>query len=691
MSVQSQHKRIGFLIIWGVSTLLGALVFYFDLGKELEQRTWDWRVQATAGKIKPDPRIKIITINQESLTHFSEKESISWPWPRELYGAVIEFLKRAGAYGVAFDIIYSEPSSYGVGDDVAFTKTFDPKLPVISAITLRTSETTVDQEKLSKLKERMNEKDFYFPPEATNSYLSLLLPIEQLIEKSSYFGNVTAHADSDGVYRTTKVAGTVQGMTFPSLPAALLLVSGFSLPHNLEESIDRDGLLTINFRGPEETFKTYPIDRIIYSLKQIEEGKPPLEKLEDFKDSFVFVGMTAPGLLDLRPSPLAATFPGVEINATILDNLLRGDFIKRVSVPLGILMILTLSFGMSAPIFLFRRPSSQLLATNGIAILTLFLLFAGAYYGYWLPCISTGIAMITALLSSLGLQYRFEGMQHRFIKNAFKFYVSPEVIDRIIVDPSKLSLGGERRELTIFFSDLAGFTSISEKMDPHDLSTMLNEFLTAMTDIILGTGGTLDKYEGDAIIAFWNAPLDVPDHASVAVRGALLCQEKLAELRETFQEKYKVQLHMRVGLNTGEVSVGNFGSRERFNYTIIGDAANLASRLEGVNKVFGTSILFSETTRKLLSEGIKYRKVGNIQVVGKAVSIAVYEPVSEDLDTTKHDQAMALFEKGALEEALKLFESFSAEPLYQRYIGRIQEELKKSRESFDPAWKLDSK
>ncbi|MBN2060002.1 MAG: adenylate/guanylate cyclase domain-containing protein, partial [Deltaproteobacteria bacterium] len=194
------------------------------------------------------------------------------------------------------------------------------------------------------------------------------------------------------------------------------------------------------------------------------------------------------------------------------------------------------------------------------------------------------------------INYTIKGRQKRYIKNVFKQYLSPAVIERLVENPDKLALGGEMRELSIFFSDIQGFTGISEQLSPPELTALLNDYLSAMTDIILAEGGTIDKYEGDAIIAFWNAPLDVPDHAKRAVRSALLCGRKLSELRPGFRKRIGTDIYARIGINTGQVVVGNMGSNQRFDYTFLGDAGNLASRLEGVNKQFSTYLMVSEYT-----------------------------------------------------------------------------------------------
>ena len=328
--------------------------------------------------------------------------------------------------------------------------------------------------------------------------------------------------------------------------------------------------------------------------------------------------------------------------------------------------------------------------------------------GHWLPLVVPTVTTAVVALVSLFFVYRLEGRDRRFLRHAFGHYVSPEIINEIVQTPDKLTLGGERRELTILFSDIAGFTSISERMEPTKLGVFLNLFLSEMTDIILASGGTIDKYEGDAIIAFWNAPVDVVDHQAKGVLAALRCQERLAELGDRFTREFDAQVIMRVGLHSGAVVVGNFGSKTRFNYTMIGDAANLAARLEGVNKVFGTRILVSEATQQAARQftlqaeqgRFSWRYVGRIRVVGRKEPVPVYEPVSRTLQpaTFEHlalyEQALTAFEGGEINQSFEIFTRLQElDPVAASYLRRIKQLMAEGvgGAGYDPVWSLDSK
>jgi adenylate cyclase len=298
----------------------------------------------------------------------------------------------------------------------------------------------------------------------------------------------------------------------------------------------------------------------------------------------------------------------------------------------------------------------------------------------WVDLVAPVFAAAGAFVAAALLSYGVEGRQRRFIKSAFRHYLSPQVIDRVLDDPTLLRLGGERREISAFFSDVAGFTSISEQLSPEELVALLNAYLSEMTDIILGLGGTLDKYEGDAIIAFWNAPVDQPDHALRACQAAIRCQRKLDERREEFRRKYGHEVRMRVGLNSGPAVVGNMGSERRFDYTAMGDTMNLASRLEGAGKVYGVSILASEETERRVRQEILAREIDLIRVVGKAQPVRIYEligeraalPAGETEKVLRFGQAVAAYRARRFAEAETSFAAMAGDPVAALYAERAR-------------------
>jgi len=324
--------------------------------------------------------------------------------------------------------------------------------------------------------------------------------------------------------------------------------------------------------------------------------------------------------------------------------------------------------------------------------------WAGYLAGWWVPVVPTVAAALGAGLAMLLVNYAVEGRQKRFIQNAFGQYLSPQVIERLVADPDQLKLGGEKRCLSIFFSDVAGFTSISERLDPVGLTSLLNDYLSEMTSIIYAHGGTIDKYEGDAIIAFWNAPLDLPDHAVQAVRASLECQRRLAEIQPRLMKLAGRPVTARIGLNTGDVVIGNMGSSQRFNYTFLGDAGNLASRLEGINKLFGTRFLVSSFTKDAAGDppDLAWREIGRVRVVGKSQPVTVFEPLARG-DAEAQAGALATFDKalrswygGAFAEALAGFEAGADVPS-QHYAAKTRELIAEPPTLWEGVWDAKEK
>jgi adenylate cyclase len=353
------------------------------------------------------------------------------------------------------------------------------------------------------------------------------------------------------------------------------------------------------------------------------------------------------------------------MHITLMDNLLQQDFIHETPTWISLLIIFVIS-GISCLLTLYSKRIAY--GIIGL-VLTLMIIIGGTFgayaAGFWVPMIAPLLAAILCFISGTVYNYATEGSQRKFIKNTFGQYLSPILIDRLIANPDLLKLGGERRELCVFFSEFPGFTSISEKMEATRLTEFINTYLSFMTDIIENTGGYVDKYIGDAVVAFWNAPLDQDDHAAQAINSALECQRQLAERQEAFQKEYGFSLITRIGMNTGDVVVGNVGSEKRKNYTMLGDAVNLGARLEGLNKQFGTHTMCSKNTfDKANRHGTFYgRTLAKVAVVGKNEAITVIEPMLKEVYESKKDiikifdKARNLFYEGIFSEALQIFET----------------------------------
>ncbi len=652
----------------------------------LEAKSWDARLRVFADPSRANPDIVLLAVDQTSLDVYEDQQGLPWPWPRQIYSAVLDFLSAAPAKAVFFDIFMTESSAYGVEDDdhlaEAVSRAGNVFFPIFLSREERAAADASDPASASDasalfeiLAPSALSPGRPIPPRAVHTLRSVTLPVDVLAASARGLANVQFEPDPDAIYRRLPLVFRFGPLTLPSLPLALADFITAAAPEAPAAApldlarvpFDPSGRMILRFHGPIGTFKTYSIAAVINSQAEREEGLAPQLDPSLFAGKTVIIGTTAPGLFDLRPTPFGGVYPGVEILATALDNLLDGEYIRPAPAPLTVASLLLLALLAGLGTTYLKR-----IAHLAALLLALLALPAAASAlalsaGVWLEFAAPLFAVLSSFIAASLLNYGVEGRQRRFIKSAFRFYLSPDVIERVLSDPGMLRLGGERREITAFFSDVAGFTSISEGLSPEDLVALLNAYLSAMTDIILGSGGTLDKYEGDAIIAFWNAPLDQPDHALRACRAALACQRRLDELRDEFRRRWGHELRMRIGLNSGPAVVGNMGSERRFDYTAMGDTMNLASRLEGVCKQYGIHNLVSEETHARVRGEILAREVDLIRVVGKKQPVRIFElvgprsevPAASAGRVSRFEEALAAYRARRFDEALAAFEELA--------------------------------
>ena len=408
---------------------------------------------------------------------------------------------------------------------------------------------------------------------------------------------------------------------------------------DLAVPVDEIGQIIVNYRGPAKTFPHIPVTDILKETADINL----------IKDKIVVVGATAVGIYDLRVTPFSNVFPGLEIHANVIDSILSKDFIyyPRWTYLFNIFAIIIAGLLLGIAV-----PRTGIAAGTAFFIVQLvgyvFLCFMLFYMKGWiLNLIYPLIVMLIVYLSITLSRYMAESKQKKFIRDAFSTFLAPSVVQQLIESPEKLNLGGQEREITAFFSDVQGFTSIAEKLSPKEIVDLLNEFLTEMTDILLEYEGTLDKFEGDAIIAFFGAPNDLPNHSEVACRACIKMQKKLEVLRTRWTSENRPALKMRIGLCSGNAIVGNMGSKNRMDYTMMGDTVNIAARLEGVNKIYGIYTIMSDTTFVAAGNGIVTREIDLIYVVGRKEPIAIYELIGYPEDVNdKMRTTLELYEKG---------------------------------------------
>lgn len=708
------RKAIYGFLIGLVSGIVALILWSAGALDRFEARTWDWRVQSLAKPSKFTGNIRLIFIDQASLDWVKKEMAYGWLWPRSLYQPILDYCQRQGAKAVAFDLVLTEPSSYGVEDDQTFAAAISSAPPFVAAMFLghETGSETVWPTNITAPRLKVSGLDGWLANLKRNKGILLpkaSFPIPELAANAALLGNVSARPDPDALFRRVKPFAVFDGFPVPSLGVAAWLAAtpnqsvAFSKDAVLigrhKVALDRTGAAILNFRGPSGTHKRISAAAVIQSELKLQAGeKPPAEDMPSLKDCYVFVGCSAPGLLDLRPVPVARVYTGVELHATTLDNLLAGDFMRdwpRVFTA-AIIIGLAVLWGMIA--VLGRSARDNVIALSIALPLPVVICVFAYLRGWWMPFMAPETATVFALISAIIFNYATEGRQKRFIRGAFKQYLNEDVIEQLVKHPERLTLGGEQRNLSIFFSDLQGFTSISEGLTPQQLTSLLNDYLTAMTDIIQEEGGTVDKYEGDAIIAFWNAPLAQQDHAERAVRAALRCQAQLATMRPELRQRTGKDLFMRVGLNTGAVVVGNMGSHNRFNYTILGDAANLASRLEGVNKQFGTYTIISETTYNAMDQAFAARELGKVAVVGRKAAVRIFEPMTReewDLRRSGLEQfsgGLNEFYAGRFAEASARFEKIQAEDKASAaYVLKCRRLMEAPPQMWDGVWVVGEK
>ncbi len=683
----------------------------------LENVSWDWRARRIARPSPATDRIRVILIDQASLDWARREMKLPWPWPREAYAPILDFCRRAGAHAVGLDLVFTEPSFAGVADDEAFGAALARAGNAVAAMFIGGAG---DGDAVTW------PGGVPRPPAGIEGALDWLaaepargvvrgthaaFPIPEVATNAALLGNVSEVADADGIFRHATLFRVFDSVPVLSLGLSLRLAEarrdgGTGLPIRVAGgrfemggtcvAMDERARARLRFRGPSGAHRSYSAAAVIQSELRLAsgEGRPVVDP-GDFSNRFVLVGASAAALLDLRPTSVSRVYPGVEIHATALDNLLVGDFIRPAPRGLvgGLALVLCLSASLVAGGA--RRAWQMGMAIAAAAGVPAAGTLAAAFSGWEAPMVWPAAA---AMLSGLGAalyNYASEGRQKAFIQRAFRHYLGPEVIEQILADPGSLRLGGERRTLTLLFSDIEKFSTFSERLEPPELARLLNEYLTEMGRVILAHGGYVDKYIGDAIVAFWNAPLAQPDHAARAVRAALACQAAQARRRAEWEERFGATVRTRIGLNTGDVVVGNLGSEDRFNYTVLGDAANLASRLEGANKFFGSAILASTAVREAAGSEFRWRWLGRVRVVGRATPTEVYEPLGLAADPAPpwwkaYEAAMALAEAGRYAEAASAFRAIPGDAVSALHAARY-ERLAAGQGAWDGVWNLTEK
>lgn len=660
---------ISFLVALFILLLTQDILLEFPPLKRAELSLIDRRFQARGpiSTVRTSSNIVIVEISQESFRNLPEK----WPWPRSYYTHLIRNLKRAGARAIGLDIIFSSSDPRNPANDEEFRRALQDAGNVVLAGSIE------------------SEAGHGLLQQHEQQYGNIF------IDSTARYGLVNAREDEDGVlrryvpfYYDAGRNARVPAFSFavlnawfdrPPLATADLRAKSFSYKDRIIPRYDATSFL-INYYGPSNTFRRVNFSDVLddKDFQTVDERNNPGEQTNTFddpetgyfydgtfKDKIVLIGSTLPEDKDLFSVSIAQgrqagdnKMFGVEMHANVIQEVLDADFIIREPFWMTAAVVFGLSlftFVLTAGLKAIRTKYSALIELLGFA-----LVLAELFIIYWASLklfidknfladmTSPFLAVIISYVGSTVYNYVTERKQKVLIKSMFSRYVNPAVVDELVAHPEKLRLGGERKELTVFFSDIEEFTRISERMPPEDLVAVLNEYLSVMTSIILANNGTLDKYEGDAIVAFWGAPIWQPDHALRACRTAIQMQESLAAMSKLWQQEGKPVLNTRIGINTGEMIIGNMGGAHHFDYTVIGDSVNLGARLETANKQYKTNTMISESTYRRIEGRMVARELDMIVVAGKSKPIRVYELVasSEKELPSKTAQFLELYNIG---------------------------------------------
>jgi len=628
-----------------IALLLGFFSFYMYVSNNLFFENLNNKVVDSffliRGEVKPSDNIVIVDIDEKSLRELGQ-----WPWSRDKVAQVLQNLTNAGVGIIGLDVVFAEYDNSSpkrvldrLGVKGIEAPDFDDELaktfansPTISGYIFNFQETTETKApNISTIIVEKNYKDESYLPIAKGVITNI-----QILQESSYSsGFFNTIPDDDGIVRSVPLIVKYDGSIYPSLSLEILRlvygakkivvnyedigISSISLD-SLEIPTDRFGRLSLNYYGKSRLFKYMSaVDIYNNSFKK-----------EDIEGRIVLVGTSAAGLLDLRATPFESTYAGVEVHTTAMENITNQSYISHPSwveaVDILIILILLLLI-----VFLFVFLGAMKTAVMSVASIGAFIYVAYYFFvqdGIILNVIYPVITSVILYMILTSLHYLFESKQKELIKNKFAKKVSKAVAESLIKQGNKDILEAKEKEITIFFSDIRGFTTISENFaDPKKLIDFLNLYMTPMTEIITNNQGTVDKFIGDAIMAYWNAPLDVENHADMALQSAIEQIKELEKLNIKLKEQNLPHIEIGIGINTGFAVVGEMGSQGRSDYTIIGDSVNLGSRTEGLCKIYKAQILITEFTKKALIEEYNIEFIDDVKVKGKENSVKIYKVI----------------------------------------------------------------
>jgi adenylate cyclase len=622
------------------AALLAGALGLLPFTRNIELETYDLRVAATARATSPAGNIVLIAIDDESVRRMGPLVG-RWPWPRLVHATVIDYLAAAGAKVIAYDILFTEPDlrKFMVGDtewtgeesDAALVESTAKAGNVVHAAEVSSIELAEASRSLALNLDAPGLNVPLADPGCVEPRPLLTPPFPALARAANAIGHTLFPLDADGPLRRVSPVVQVGERRIASFALATTMAAGATPA--IASGVGYGGLcgVMIPWRGPAEnangqpTFASYSFYDVFYSQQQIIEGRTPGIQPALFKDRIVVIGATAEGIKDIFPTPFPrGSISGPEVHANLVDAFLARRRIDPAPQPVTIALVIgaALTVGIAGA-FLNAWWTGAVVAVAA----ALFAWQSVAWFarGIWIPVTVPALTLVLAYVGDLAWKYFVEGREKRQVKKLFSRYVSKDVYDQLVANPSLAALGGARRHMTVLFSDIRGFTTMSEKGTPEDVVGQLNQLFTRMVRVVFDHRGTVDKFVGDMIMALYGAPLDDEDHADHAVQTALAMIGTLRELNREWAGQGKPQLDIGIGINTGEMIAGNVGSESIMSYTVIGDAVNLGARLESLNKDYGTRIIISDATRARLKGRYDIHPLGDVIVKGKSQPVAIYE------------------------------------------------------------------
>ncbi|MDP1967646.1 MAG: adenylate/guanylate cyclase domain-containing protein [Burkholderiaceae bacterium] len=646
--------------------------------QRLDDIIYDARLRATMPR-SLDERIVIVDIDEKSLAEVGR-----WPWGRNKLGGLIEELfDRQNAAMVGFDVVFAEADESSglkrlrqlaqgeLREQAGFAQRIEQMQGMLDydAVFARSLEKRNVVLGYYFTSDRDGRKSGVLPapvmqkpalkgrPIKFTSWNGYGANIEQLARAAPMAGFFNSITEGDGVVRSIPLLAEFGGQYYESLSLAMFRML-VGLPR-VEPGFPAERFLSRNYQGLESILLrqdrrtlAIPVDERVATLvpfrgpggvsggtfRYISAADLLAQRIApaSLKDKIVLVGTTAPGLLDLRVTPVGETYPGVETHANVIAGLLDGKVFVKPDYAIGFEVVILILAGLILAVALPLLSAPRAVALSGLVIGSLlglnFWLYLG--YGLVLPLASALVMALTAFALNMSYGYFVESRSKRELAQLFGTYVPPELVDEMVKDPDSYSMKAAAKELTVMFCDMRGFTKMSEHMEPTQLQALLNGVFSRLTDLIRSNRGTIDKYLGDCVMAFWGAPVETPRHAQLSVKTAIEMSAAVGRLNEEHRSQGIPEIGIGIGLNTGTMCVGDMGSDIRRSYTVIGDAVNLGSRLEGLSKTYGVDIVVSESTRKLATD-YAWQELDRVRVKGKDQAVAIYWPMGLSAEISK--------------------------------------------------------